>query len=542
VRLGDRQLTGAKSKKPLMALPRMPDGWQQAVVSRARFILEGSSNDEDLTQTWFEQIQLVSKLDNGYFYTWLALTGCYPNKFQLFEFYSNIEISGLPEACRSLLSQRLSNLEHTNNLMRVRLVKPKHSKLVDVTHTYGAPYLTGIQRVVFGITNGVQNISTFVWIGDSAILQERSLSQFADKGYKQIDQSWRIRLVHRMHAQVPKLDRSKLGTKLRFFLLPLARKIKRILISREAQLQFVSSKSETWDNLLIKDCSITLPEIPSKLEHISCYEAVLENSVIPVQVVLYDFIPFFHAWTVHPGNRGHLNSYVRIVLLANRIVSISSLVQEQAKLITKAFSLERSLWENRQRSFAYLPLPSGLDQAVVGEFSKQKNLVVMAGSLEPRKNHMQFLNALEILARSGISVKARILGSAGWENERILQRIHELQAMGVDLERLGNLDDIEMRRNIAEAQVLLQISEAEGFGLPVAEALSLGTRVLVANIRPLNEWNSPFVEKVEIGNALELSKAITKILEDPQTTGVNTKSEVTWKNWQDLLFGEEATF
>ena len=155
---------------------------------------------------------------------------------------------------------------------------------------------------------------------------------------------------------------------------------------------------------------------------------------------------------------------------------------------------------------------------------------------------MQFLDALEITARAGISVKARILGSAGWENERILQRIHELQAMGIDLERLGNLDDAEMRRNIAEAQVLLQISEAEGFGLPVAEALSLGTRVIVSNIRPLNEWESPYVEIIEVGDSVGLSQAISKILKEPQTSGFVGSSEVTWKNWRELLFGENTAF
>jgi glycosyltransferase involved in cell wall biosynthesis len=525
-----------------MALPKMPDGWQKAIISRARFILEGSIENEDLTHTWFELVLLVSKLDNGYFYIWLAITGCYPEKIELLEFQSNVKINGLPDACKSLLSQRSSNLEHANNLLRVRLVNPTHPNLVDVTHTYAAPYLTGIQRVVFGITNGVENISTFVWVGNSAILQERSLSQIVEKGYKQIEHGWRIRLVHRLHAQVPRLDQSKLGTKLRISLLPIARKIKRALISGEARLQFLSSKDEALDNLLIRNCSITLPEIPSRLEHISCYEAILENSIVPIQVVLYDFIPFFHAWTVHPGNRGHLNSYVRLILLANRIVSISSLVQEQAELIIRAFSLERSGWENRRRSFAFLPLPSGLEPAKSGEFSKQKNLVVMAGSLEPRKNHMQFLDALEIIARAGTIVKARILGSAGWENERILERIHQLQAMGIDLERLGNLDDAEMRRNVAEAQVLLQISEAEGFGLPVAEALSLGTRVIVSNIRPLNEWNSPYVEKIEIGDSLGLSKAITRILQNPQSSSFYSSSEVTWKNWQELLFGEKTTF
>jgi glycosyltransferase involved in cell wall biosynthesis len=37
---------------------------------------------------------------------------------------------------------------------------------------------------------------------------------------------------------------------------------------------------------------------------------------------------------------------------------------------------------------------------------------------------------------------------------------------------------------------LLQIYEAEGFGLAIAEALALGTKVIVSSIRPLYEWKS----------------------------------------------------
>jgi alpha-1,2-rhamnosyltransferase len=218
------------------------------------------------------------------------------------------------------------------------------------------------------------------------------------------------------------------------------------------------------------------------------------------------------------------------------------LVQEQAKLITQAFKLERREWFSREQTFDYLELPSGLKPADSGEFRKQKNLVVMAGSLEPRKNHLQFLHAVQLLSKAGVRVKARILGSAGWENEHILEKIYDLQAEGVDIERMGNLTDSEMRKLIAEAQVLLQISEAEGFGLPIAEALALGTKVIVSDIRPLNEWKEARVNVVELGNIEQLKFELLKILNTPEVEGSQSVQKVTWDDWHQLLFGEKSAF
>jgi alpha-1,2-rhamnosyltransferase len=295
-------------------------------------------------------------------------------------------------------------------------------------------------------------------------------------------------------------------------------------------------------NLLVLDSKLTIPEVPSSSRQIYIYESILENSIIPVQVILYDFIPFFHAWTVPENYRGHFNAYIRLVLLASRVISISSLVQDQAKLITQAFRLERREWSSREQDFGYLELPSGLKPIIDGEFKKQNNLVVMAGSLEPRKNHLQFLSALEILAQEGFKVEAKILGSSGWRNEHILNKIHHLQTMGIDIERLGNLSDGEMRELIAEAQVLLQISEAEGFGLPIAEALALGTKVIVSDIRPLNEWNEKRVSLVALGEIKQLKAELEKVLKEPESKGPTFPQKVRWTDWHQLLFGEQSTF
>lgn len=521
---------------------QLPEGWQGSIAHRARFILENSGKNPGNDQNWFDLVQEVSNQKNGTFYAWLALTGCYPDKFELKDFVTQINIYGLPQTVQNVLANRSKVAETARNLIAIELVLPKHGHLIDVTHTYSAPYLTGIQRVVFGIAVGPENVSTFIWVGDSGIIQERDFQKAEVSVQTSSVLGWRIRLVHRLHAQVPRLDKSRFGTRLRILLLPLAKMIKRALVAREVEKQVKSDPDKKWTNLLILNTSLTIPEIPASLRHIYIYESILEHEIVPFQIILYDFIPFFHAWTVHPGNRGHLNSYVRLVLLANRIVSISSLVQEQAKLITQAFRLERNEWSKREQSFQYLPLPSGLRPATTGEFQKQRNLVVMAGSLEPRKNHMQFLSAIELLAMEGVRVKARILGSAGWENEHILAKIHDLQARGIDIERLGNLTDSDMRKLVAEAQVLLQISEAEGFGLPIAEALALGTRVIVSNIRPLNEWKHPRVSHIQIGDFEQLKTEISNLMSDPEKEGVVSEEEITWQAWHRLLFGEKPTF
>jgi glycosyltransferase involved in cell wall biosynthesis len=520
----------------------LPDSWQESIAARADFILENSGHKPSTDLNWYELVEEISLMNNGFFFAWLALTGCYPDKFEYQDFSTQVTLYGLRKTIQNVSNNRSKSLETARHMATVQLVSPKFHHLVDVTHTYFAPYLTGIQRVVFGVTEGAGNISTFVWLGDTGIIQEKYIqSPEASKEMSSV-LGWRIRLVHHLHSLVPRFDKTRIGSRLRIFLLPLARSIKRRLVSAEITNQVSSEGVQKLTNLLILNTKVTIPEIPASLRHIYIYECIMENEVVPVQVILFDFIPFFHAWTVHEGNRGHLNSYVRLVLLSTRIVSISSLVQAQAKLITEAFKLERSDWAQRKQAFDYLALPSGLKSAHKGEFQKQANLVVMAGSLEPRKNHLQFLSALQLLINEGRPVKARILGSAGWNNEHILNKIHDIQQSGVDIERIGNISDAEMRKLIAEAQVLLQISEAEGFGLPIAEALALGTKVIVSNIRPLNEWNDERVSVVALGDIQELKNRLSDVLNNPETEGPMAAEQVTWKDWHHLLYSGNSKF
>lgn len=520
----------------------LPNGWEESIACRSRFILENSEKEVGKNLHWFHLLKEVSTQKNGMYLAWVALTGCYPDKFEYQEFATQEKIDGLSKAVSTLLESRSKSEVTAKYVVTIELVNPKFSHVVDVTHTSANTFLTGIQRVVFGVTDGAANISTCVWKWDTGIIHEQKMQPMENTPQIIYDLGWRIRLVRFMHEQVPKLEKTRIGTQLRNYLMPLARKFKYRLIANDVNKQLEISTEKKSVNVFILNSVITIPEIPATLRHIYLYELILENEITSVQIILYDFIPLFHAWTVHFENRAHLSSYIRLVLLASRIVSISALVQEQAKLITEAFRLERDEWASRGQDFSYLALPSGLRPSFPGEFQKQNDLVVMAGSLEPRKNHLQFLSAIELLAKDGIKVKARILGSAGWSNNHILEKIHDLQRRGIDIQRIGKISDVEMRKTMAEAQVLLQISEAEGFGLPIAEALALGTRVIVSNIRPLNEWKNTRVTFVELGDVEQLKIELATILSNPESEGQMFAQEITWKDWHQLLFGEKSAF
>ena len=97
-----------------------------------------------------------------------------------------------------------------------------------------------------------------------------------------------------------------------------------------------------------------------------------------------------------------------------------------------------------------------------------------------------------------------------------------------------------MRKLIAEAQVLLQISEAEGFGLPIAEALALGTKVIVSNIRPLNEWKNSRVSIIELGDIEQLKTELSQILNNPEKEGQLSGEEITWNDWHSLLYAKQS--
>lgn len=112
-----------------------------------------------------------------------------------------------------------------------------------------------------------------------------------------------------------------------------------------------------------------------------------------------------------------------------------------------------------------------------------QNYILSVGTLQPRKNYIRLIEAFSKLDTELTLV---IVGKKGWLYEEILE---SPQKFGVQ-RRVKFLDfvaDGELPALYKGARCFVLPSLYEGFGLPVLEAMSYGTPVVISNVSSLPE-------------------------------------------------------
>ncbi len=114
---------------------------------------------------------------------------------------------------------------------------------------------------------------------------------------------------------------------------------------------------------------------------------------------------------------------------------------------------------------------------------------ISIGTIEPRKNHMLLLHLWRQLAtKLGENCpQLVILGKRGWQNHGILQLLDRSPSLASHVLEINDASDQEMIALLQQAQALLFPSFAEGWGMPLAEALALGTPAICSDIPALQE-------------------------------------------------------
>ncbi len=114
---------------------------------------------------------------------------------------------------------------------------------------------------------------------------------------------------------------------------------------------------------------------------------------------------------------------------------------------------------------------------------------VMLGTIEPRKNHKLILDLwLELHNKLGPSTpRLLVIGERGWKNREIIERLERIARLQGHVRECGRLPDAEVVGLLKGACALLLPSLAEGYGLPLAEALTYGTPVLCSDIPVFRE-------------------------------------------------------
>lgn len=117
-----------------------------------------------------------------------------------------------------------------------------------------------------------------------------------------------------------------------------------------------------------------------------------------------------------------------------------------------------------------------------------RRAILMVGTIEPRKAYDKALAAFETLWSSDEDAPCLIIiGKAGWKTNMLQRRLLRHPEASARLFWLQDSDDIELQYLYTHCSGLIFASHAEGYGLPLVEALSHGCPALVRDLPVFRE-------------------------------------------------------
>ena len=114
---------------------------------------------------------------------------------------------------------------------------------------------------------------------------------------------------------------------------------------------------------------------------------------------------------------------------------------------------------------------------------------VTLGTIEARKNHWMLLHVWREMVRilGAAAPKLVIIGQRGWECEQVVDLLERCEALRGTVLEVPRCDDAQLVTWLAHARALLFPSFAEGYGLPLLEALASGVPVIASDLPAFRE-------------------------------------------------------
>jgi glycosyltransferase involved in cell wall biosynthesis len=268
---------------------------------------------------------------------------------------------------------------------------------------------------------------------------------------------------------------------------------------------------------------------------------------IPNVVVVHDLTPRSHPARHTLANRFCFNAYFEESLArAGTLVCISEATRTAVSLLQPG-AARGALVIGAGVDPLFSPTPPGGDggsEATRRRFAGGRPYVVQLGTLEPRKGITTLLAAHgAMLGRRPDAPELVLAGGRGWGGgwlERALARHPDRSRVHLP----GYVSREDARDLLRAAEVVILASEEEGFGLPLAEALTCGAACVASDAPALVEVAGGAARHFPRGDVEALTDALTDALNPGvqralREAAIGRAPALGWErplaSWQTLL-------
>lgn len=258
-------------------------------------------------------------------------------------------------------------------------------------------------------------------------------------------------------------------------------------------------------------------------------------TVVTIHGVEYEYLPehykfpqkLYLTWSTKYAIRHATRIIAVSQFTANQLVERFGASQEKVTVVHEGVDVEVFAKEYSQEE----------KSRVLRELGINKPFILFVGVVQPRKNLERLVEAFSYLVKGKFQAQqargktvisdarstARsydlkdfnlvIAGKLGWMYGKILEAPKK-HGIGERVKFVGFVEDSNLLILMQEAEILVQPSLTEGFGLPVLEAMAAGTPVVAANAGALPEILGFAGYLVNPESTLNITNGLAQVLTD----------------------------
>jgi glycosyltransferase involved in cell wall biosynthesis len=262
------------------------------------------------------------------------------------------------------------------------------------------------------------------------------------------------------------------------------------------------------------------------------FYARLKAQGLRICPMLHDVLPITHAEYYESPWREMFRDYVLHTLtqVADHVHYISDFTRREFEGLAGANGLPKPRGSvlHHGHDFSHMSGSQTIARAIDRVVVDSRPFFLMVGSIEPKKNHLEVLKTFESMWLKGIAARLVIVGRVGWKEGAIRSILKGHPQLHMNLIWLDSVNDAELRLLYQRTNGLIQASVAEGFGLPILEALALRTPVLANDIAVFREIGGSAISYFDMAQPETLAEAVRQRLDSRDR---QSDASFKWPTW-----------
>lgn len=201
------------------------------------------------------------------------------------------------------------------------------------------------------------------------------------------------------------------------------------------------------------------------------------KKVVTIHDLIFERFPQYYTWM---DRKIHFWKFKKAAQVADKVIAIS---EQTKKDIVHFLNIDPKkvevIYQGCHPAFKRKFTPENL-QTIKEKYALPDAFLLSVGTIEPRKNLLHVLKAIR-----GKDIPLVVVGKPQKGYFQKVQKYIQQYAIPVQFISVAQMEELAAIYQLAK--VFIYISEFEGFGIPVIEALYSGTPVITSNISAMPE-------------------------------------------------------